>query len=402
MKPLSVLLLRTPVPPSVGTDAYHDTFGPFCLPSFSSSAVDSATSTPKSNYSRLSESPVAEESNVATLHEALCDITAQQTTSFTPTAPLDAWLMTHHKGWVDFSEREFCVTSFPVLAHRSVSVPKLSEIIAAQEDTYDGVIITSQRAVESWTEACLAAMPSLRARGVRESRWTSLPFYTVGPATSNSLRSARIAPVLAPGNVIGDENTGTGELLAHVIAQRSRSQHLLYLVGDKTSRGLTQTLSEIAPDVILERLMVYETCQDPKLGSHISLLARNLPGSSGPRTPTRPRASSNSSRYTVRPLVELVTQEPNGAPTPPLDANESPEFPDWIVFFSPSGGRYALPFLRERRWIGTNRAKIACIGPTTASWVRDELGFEPHAVASTPTPTALREAITNASANLCT
>lgn len=88
---------------------------------------------------------------------------------------------------------------------------------------------------------------------------------------------------------------------------------------------------------------------------------------------------------------------------PPIQSAESfqspqPAQPNWIVFFSPSGGNYALPELTQRRWIVPFEremgSKVACIGATTAQWVRQNLGFEPHAIAARPTPDALRSCIT--------
>ncbi|KDN53625.1 hypothetical protein K437DRAFT_3752 [Tilletiaria anomala UBC 951] len=86
--------------------------------------------------------------------------------------------------------------------------------------------------------------------------------------------------------------------------------------------------------------------------------------------------------------------------------------PDWIVFFSPSGVQYALPHLRCRKWIppeppaeaepppidakpgaGSKYPRIAVLGPTTKSWVRHNLHILPDAVAASPAPTELREAI---------
>ena len=99
--------------------------------------------------------------------------------------------------------------------------------------------------------------------------------------------------------------------------------------------------------------------------------------------------------------------------------------PDWIVFFSPSGIQYALDDLRSRRWLPgpytfdadrqeyakespeskRRREKwlsmgppegfprLAVLGPTTKRWVRQNLGFQPDAVAASPGPTELREAI---------
>ena len=37
--------------------------------------------------------------------------------------------------------------------------------------------------------------------------------------------------------------------------------------------------------------------------------------------------------------------------------------------------------------------RIAALGPTTKRWVRQNLGFQPDAVAASPGPTELREAI---------
>lgn len=99
--------------------------------------------------------------------------------------------------------------------------------------------------------------------------------------------------------------------------------------------------------------------------------------------------------------------------------------PDWIVFFSPSGIQYALDDLRRRKWLPSPYTfnpdaqeyakdspesikrgerwlsmgpplgfpRLAVIGPTTKKWVRQNLGFLPDAVAASPGPTELREAI---------
>lgn len=95
--------------------------------------------------------------------------------------------------------------------------------------------------------------------------------------------------------------------------------------------------------------------------------------------------------------------------------------PDWLVFFSPSGLQYALADLRRRGWLppdyghkegqaasatetGQRKTwlsagppdgfpRIAVLGPTTKRFVRNELGFQPDAVAATPGAGELREAI---------
>lgn len=379
MRQLSVLLLRSPV--SSGTDPYHDVYGPLCVPPLSATTIDSAGSTPRLIQNRFAGNSLRIDDSCATaLNTTLSDIPPSD-----PIAATDnpqTWLMTHHKGKIGDSEREFCVTSFPVLAHRKVSIDDLAAVIAAPQCVYDGVIITSQRAVESWVDASHVALHALNARDASDTPWTSLPFYTVGPATSNTLRNAPFPSVLAPNNVVGDENTGTGEKLADVISRQPALKRLLYLVGDKTSPGLARTLAKIAPDIRLDYIRVYETCQEPNLGSYISLLARNLPDSNRNLNP------SSENLEQRRPEIQ--------------QSSPKPSCPDWIAFFSPSGGKYVLPFLKEFGWIGPDRAKIACIGPTTASWVNETLGVEPDAVAAAPTPAGLQDAIVNATAMLHT
>ena len=90
----------------------------------------------------------------------------------------------------------------------------------------------------------------------------------------------------------------------------------------------------------------------------------------------------------------------------------------WITFFAPSGADNALPFLRQhftlpdggapsppqaqpKRKASTGKkgapalptAKIAVIGPTTASHVRDTLKLEVTAIATQPSPEALANAV---------
>lgn len=99
--------------------------------------------------------------------------------------------------------------------------------------------------------------------------------------------------------------------------------------------------------------------------------------------------------------------------------------PDWLVFFSPSGIQYALEDFRNRQWLPQPHTfdadkqeyakdsveskqrkekwlsmgspegypRIAALGPTTKRWIRQNLGFQPDAVAASPGPTELREAI---------
>lgn len=427
-RPVCVLMLRTPVPMSEGTDSYHDAFGSFCLPSFASSALESGSSTPLTPQKAVGESEVRERLEGGRLVRD------------------ETWLMTHHRFGGD-DGREFCVTSFPILGHRTLHLDELAQRIeraAVREEAFDGVVITSQRAVQAWKEA------SERVRHARalDPFWTKIPFYAVGPATANALRNAGAPPPLMPTVVLGGEDAGTGEALAHFVAKLCEGrppQRLLYLVGDKHSSAFEDTLRALNAEIYLDTLCVYETCRSAALEDHCATLAHSLPGA-----PSRRRMTSRSSNDSLsdpgrfvhpvkrRALASLSEIRGSAPVTPPADADpgatsavadEGPAenenaaapstaspggepgaappdslpssvvHPDWIVFFSPSGGNYALPQLQARGWLpregapGPAHARIACIGPSTAKWVNSTLGREPDAVAAKPNPTALRDAI---------
>ena len=61
--------------------------------------------------------------------------------------------------------------------------------------------------------------------------------------------------------------------------------------------------------------------------------------------------------------------------------------PEWMVFFSPSGFNAVNEFLKEF-------PKIACIGKTTASHIKDR-GYKVMAIASKPDPVSLYHAMFN-------
>jgi hypothetical protein len=134
--------------------------------------------------------------------------------------------------------------------------------------------------------------------------------------------------------------------------------------------------------------------------------------------------------FTMSPTQELSQSPIDDSIELPLDTDiglgtGTGTKPDWIVFFSPSGIEYTIDDLRRRRWLpgpytfdpdAQEYAKdspesikrgerwlsmgpplgfprLAVIGPTTKKWVRQNLGFLPDAVAASPGPTELREAI---------
>ncbi|WFD22941.1 uroporphyrinogen-III synthase [Malassezia equina] len=399
--PITVLLLRQPVSMLEGTDAYHDAFGSFCLPSFAVSALDSGSS--------ASGTPIAND---------LEPLRAAHSPSHPPpstphnledlsSSPMNnkGYLMTHHMANLhddesaDADDREFCITSFPILSHGTRHVDILAQKIrnALQEgEVYDGVVITSQRAVQAWQEACsLVSADVVLQQTLRMSKqWSQTPFYVVGPATDKSLRQIPVHPALRPKIVFG-EQAGNAKGLAHEMAfHASRSpsvQKMLYLVGDKRQPMLRDTLEALHANIELDELMVYITEKDPNFKSNCGLLARDLPqhisGNVGSVQGHSPRSRMiHTLKMTDRSL--------------PATEGEQEIHPDWVVFFSPSGGDYALPELTRRGWLtpndpAKNLCKIACIGQTTATWVNNTLGYAPDAIAARPTPEALRNAIVN-------
>lgn len=189
MRPTSVLMLRTPVPPSQGTDPYHDTFGPFCLPSFPLSALESGSSTPLPPPISLTQMSFSDRSGADLLKSALsASATGRRRGRWIDD---DATLTTHHLATdadaissmddgedQEVPKREFCVTSVPILGHRVLNADELANRIlyGSKEEggmrrEHRGAIVTSQRAVEAWAEACNIIAETIRA-GKSESNLT--------------------------------------------------------------------------------------------------------------------------------------------------------------------------------------------------------------------------------------
>ncbi|WFC94521.1 uroporphyrinogen-III synthase [Malassezia brasiliensis] len=323
--------------------------------------------------------------------------------------------MTHHLS-TDDDSREYWIVSYPILSHRLENIQALADrILHAVENkvSYDGVVITSKRAVQAWVEACKQVASIMQERpdsGMDSERiWSTVPYYVVGPATAKALNSALLAPMLRPREVIGASDTGTGAALAQCMAERfaaqnvTQPQRLLYLVGSKHSLSLQETLEELKAPVELDELCVYSTEKDTNFEYHCRLLSNELPHADGMQS--MHKMSPHVGRHNNLKLTELDHDEDMLSPTDSHFAVTPPshgQAPKWIVFFSPSGGDYALSDLEAYNWVRKPKAdkeksmpKIACIGTTTASWVRERLGVEPDAIAGRPTPDALRDAIVN-------
>lgn len=356
--PITVLLLRSPVCMSKGTDPYHDAFGSFCLPSFASSALESGTSTPLPSLShgpRASLAPTSDNgaldliktalSQQAAIANSASNIDTQPTQPAASALPVSATgrrkgkfiqdqarLMTHHLSYPTDTtgnevEIEYCITSFPILAHKFVQqqefVDRLlygSKAPGSELGTpYRGMIVTSQRAVEAYISAGVKAQDVLRSKNKTSSssptQWNRVPFFAVGPATSSALRTVPLAPWLRPRLVMGGEATGTGDALARYVirhfsspstldqnagsAQPPQALPLLYLVGDKNASTIPDMLSQASPPngpIPFEELQVYETAPDPHFAEGCEVLAKTLPSVVSRPPSRRPSQGSLSSR----------------------------------------------------------------------------------------------------------
>ncbi|KAN0062044.1 uroporphyrinogen-III synthase [Thecaphora frezii] len=405
---VSILLLRSPVPTSQGTDPYHDAFGSFCLPSFAESALESGTSTPLTSHSATLGplSTAADPSAVDLIKSALSQPypsahglpsspTGRRKGKFIQDQPR---LMTHHLSYPRDAqgsehEIEYCVTSFPILSYNLVNTDTLADRLLRGHPSasdpqrrvaYRGAIVTSQRAVEAYTQAGVRAYQALRSQGRNTSdsptQWTRVPFFAVGQATSAALRSVPLAPWLRPKLVMGGDATGTGEALANYVIRhfasapappplpqqqqkqpaqpvprdpldtvlaRSASltdgfdavsaplppkepqpeplpEPLLYLVGDKNAPTIPTLLSKAPPPsgpIPFEELQVYETGPDPNFHEGCAALAKSLPAVISRPVSRRPSSSSLRSRPGSRRPSGSST---GGARTP---SSADPDYP---------------------------------------------------------------------------
>lgn len=265
--------------------------------------------------------------------------------------------------------------SLPTLETVLENLELLSRIVRgeAEEGTVDGVIVTSARAVD----AC--------ANAGADIDWRAMRFYVVGPATAAALLARLPNP---PQDIRGTES-GTAEQLARYIAQNAtREERLLYLTGDKNKETLSRIVAEGLGEGALRELRVYAT---HGVRDFEGILRRVLRGESGTlwflySIPLL--ASSRAGELTWRlQIISLL---------------EDDDEPWWIVLFAPSGAGHVVPALRKHfsmtagkssppsgRGSELRRARLAAIGPTTAKYVREDLGLEVDAVADTPTAESL-------------
>uniref|UniRef100_A0A8C5PXJ1 Uroporphyrinogen-III synthase n=1 Tax=Leptobrachium leishanense TaxID=445787 RepID=A0A8C5PXJ1_9ANUR len=227
----------------------------------------------------------------------------------------------------EFSSHGLNVTLIPVLSFTFVSLENLFDKLSHPEN-YDGLIFSSPRAAEA-VKLCLEKPGNKEAWECFRHKWNSKPVYVVGKATS--------ALVVELGFLPEGEESGNAERLADYICTKGNlnSQPILFPCGSLKREVLPKRLKE--KNVPLETITVYQTAQHPDI-----------------------RAS----------LTDYFTKE--GVPAS-------------IVFFSPSGVRFCLQFLRELAGNQLSKIKFAAIGVTTAESMAAE-GLHVSCTAKNPTP----------------
>ena len=227
-----------------------------------------------------------------------------------------------------------------IIESQNVHQSSLIELILNGSNAYDGVVFTSQRAVESWKDACKAINRSVNGRRlvfyfcyiyidihVYEliyNSWNVINFYSVGQATTKAIEDLKgeVDEEFLPSEVIGG-HTGNGHNLGEYIANENNMNNkhiktLLHLIGDKTSSDLSNVLQ--SNQIKLDKLQVYET--------------------------------------------QLINDQDL------LNKIKDESF-EWIMIFSPSGAQLILKVIQSI----DKDVKVSVIGPTTSKKVK-EMGFK--------------------------
>ncbi|KDQ52451.1 hypothetical protein JAAARDRAFT_61977 [Jaapia argillacea MUCL 33604] len=249
----------------------------------------------------------------------------------------------------EFSTRNYHPFSVSVLETALTNLGELTAIVSDGPKSRNlvGVIITSARACEAWKSVVGTLVGNPTLDSVHETEdldtdWTSVPFYVVGESTASSLLDIHkeYHTPLAPTDVRGGAESGTSERLAHFILEdlptTGEGRKLLYLTGDKNRDTLPKILMD--GGVTLESLQVYGTRGSSTFEHDLAAFV----------TPILRK------RFQLSPSTESST--------------------------STSISTLAIP-------------RIAAIGPTTSTYLRDALHIPVHVVSPRPKAEDLAQAI---------
>lgn len=254
------------------------------------------------------------------------------------------------------SPYSYTPTYIPVLTHTPVLSSLLPLLrLPAPLSLYSALVFTSARAVDAFASALSSLSSTTTSPEAEALLRYSGTLYAVGPATASSLRTS--TPPYLPHAKIHGEEAGSGEALAKIMLQDIESgrlarsggkEEVLFLCGEKHRDVIPQRLG--AAGVKVREMVVYRT--DVMGTFEQDLVAR------------------------LREMDDRVGVR-------------------WIVLFSAAGGDAIVKALGEGGGSrnGGTRTFVACIGPTTAEYMRRQFGFEVHVVAKKPSPEGLRAGI---------
>lgn len=330
----------------------------------------------------------------------------------------------------------------PVLEHtqNATSLAQLGGMLRSGElkRKYGGMIFTSQRAVEAWTdivheaEADTTLSTSSRPQNNNDDdafstidSLTPFPLYVVGPATERTLqtltddsRRKPNSPLTKLNTSIHGADSGNGAALAkHILSHYNRlyDEHyftyfeaprlpFIPLLGMSSQNYGRKRLEKDDPRLLKKPLLflVGEVRRD--------IIPRTLMvdgfGAEGRRievveTEVYSTVVMEGFEEELKEMCEGLDRENGGEDDVRV-----------VVVFSPQGSDVMLKrvgYLNEqgevtqkakKRWWedgGTGekgpRWVIVTIGPTTRDYLKDKLGVEPDASASKPSPEGLKQAI---------
>lgn len=226
-------------------------------------------------------------------------------------------------------ESNFDVRSIACLSFQFKNIDLLLKKLNKADD-YEGIIFTSPRSVEAVRKATETQSGALDS-------WKKKSNYSVGDSTSElALSFLHLEPK--------GKESGNAQRLANLIisdceSKRTILKTLLFPSGNLKLDILENSLRKEAIEV--EQLEVYETISHSDLDEKIESLK-----------------------------TERI---------------------DFLVFFSPSGVKFALPILK-RHEINLRHVKVIAIGPSTKKCL-EETELKCFQTCTTPTPESLLEAL---------
>lgn len=138
----------------------------------------------------------------------------------------------------------------PIMYYHNVCVEELKAALADQLH-YDGIIVTSQRAVDAM-KCVLHEVPA---------SCLEKPIFTVGPTTAKRLKALNFS------NVEGSDSGNGIALASHIIATVPEASNFLFLAGEIHRRQLPDRLIEAGHSVTTR--IVYRTTPNAHVGEFI-------------------------------------------------------------------------------------------------------------------------------------